>query len=215
MSEDFLGSWRERLASGSKLAAKALATAVKDDPSRLPLLAPLANDPVPTVRVSFYRFLNDLSGTHPALVAPFAREVVQGLAAPETDAQENALAALANVAPHAAAEVALALPLVAECLQSKRPNLRDAATRCLGRLGAESPHAAPAAARRLCVALAAAKGPRMAPEAREILAAIEGLVPNLPASERSALSASVTSLRGHPNLQVRERAGRLSRLLAA
>ena len=213
-TDDFARSWRERLASGSKMASKTLAAALKDDPSRLALVAPLCRDPVATVRVGAIRALDELSATHPAPVAQHAREVVEALAAPEPDAQHAALSALARVAPHARAEVALALPLVADLLQSRRPALREEAARCLGRLGAEVPAYAPDVAHRLAAALATARNPRMAQEAREILAALEGLAPNLPAPERAGIAQAVSPLRGHPNLQVRERAGKLARMLA-
>lgn len=214
-SDDFARQWRDRLASGSKMASKALATALKEDPARLPLVAPLVHDSVSTVRVSAIRALDDLSVSHPALVARHAREVIESLAAPEPDAQLAALSALSRLASHARPEAALALPLVAELLHAKRPALREEAARCLGRMGAEVPERAPDAAHRLAAALAAAKNPRLAPEAREILAALEGLAPNLPAAERAGLAQAVNPLRGHPNLQVRERAGRLARQLSA
>lgn len=214
-SDDFARQWRDRLASGSKMAAKALSTALKEDPARLALVAPLVKDPISTVRVSAIRALDDLSATHPVLVARHAREVIETLAAPEADAQLAALSALSRLAPHARPEVALALPLVSELLHARRPALREEAARCLGRMGMEIPERAPDAAHRLASALAAAKNPRLAPEAREILAALEGIAPNLPAAERAGLAQAVNPLRGHPNLQVRERAGRLARLLAA
>lgn len=212
--ETFGTQWRDRLSSGSKLAAKALSQALKDDASRLPEIAPLLIDTHPTVRVSALRALADVSRAHPAPVARYAREVVEALAAPESDAQSAALDTLANIAPHAAAECALALPLISELLGSKRPGVREEAARCLGRLGVEVPSRAPEAARRLADALALVKSPRQAHEAREILAALEGVIPNLGAPERAALAPRIHGLRAHPNLQVRERAGRLARLLA-
>lgn len=211
--EEFARQWRDRLASGSKMAAKALATALKDDPSRLPAVAPLTRDPLSTVRVSALRAIEEVSQAHPTLVAVHAREVVEGLAAPEPDAQSAALAALGRIAPLAQAEVALALPLVAELLHAKRPALREEAARCLGRLGCEVPGSAPTAAQRLAQALAALKNARAAQEAREILAALEELAPHLAAPERNGVALAVAPMRGHPNLQVRERAGRLARTL--
>lgn len=214
-TDDFQRSWRDRLASGSKMVAKALATALREDPTRVPLLAPLATDPLLTVRVGVLRTWEDVSRTHPAPVAQHARLLVEALAAPEPDVQSAALAALANVAPHARAEVALALPLVAELLHHKRPALREEAARCLGRLGAESPAYAPDAAHRLAHALGGLKNPRLANEAREVLAALEILLPHLPLAERALLAGAVAPMRGHPNLQVRERAGRIARALVA
>lgn len=211
----FQTDWRQRLASGSKLAARALATALKEDASRLPSIAPLAIDEHPAVRVSALRALADVAEKHPARVAPHARELVQALGGDNADAQTAALEALGHVAPHASAELALALPLIGECLTHKRPGVREAAAHCLGRLGMESPARAPDAAHKLAEALGGAKGPRQAQEARELLAAIERVVPNLPEDEREWLAARVQPLRGHPNLQVRERAGRLARALAA
>lgn len=214
-SDDFQQAWRDRLASGSKLAAKALAGALKEDTSRLAAIAPLARDPHVAVRISTLRAMADLSHAHPAAVARHAKEVVEGLAAPEADAQEAALDALAHIAPYAGAECALALPLIADLLAAaKRPSVREEAARCLGRLGMEVPDRAPDAARRLADALNAVK-PRQAQEAREILAAIEGIVPNLAPDERAWLAGRVQPLRGHPNLQVRERAGRVARQLTA
>jgi HEAT repeat protein len=212
--DDFQHQWRERLASGSKLAAKALAQALKDDPSRLASIVPLVRDPVATVRVSTLRALHEVSISQPRVVAPFARELIEALAAPEPDAQESALGALSHVAHHAQAEAALALPLIAELLHAKRPHLREEAARCLGKLGIEVPPVAATAARRLVDALQGARSPRAAQEVREILAALEGLVPNLPEMERAALAPSIAPLRGHPNIQVRERAGRLARQLS-
>lgn len=213
MADDFQHQWRERLASGSKLASKALGQALREDASRLVAIVPLLSDASPTVRVSALRAMQELAAAQPRAVAPYARELVQGLAWPEPDAQEAALAALANVAPHAPAEVALALPLVAELLRAKRPGLREEAARCLGRLGVEVPQRAPDAARQLAHALKGARSPRAAQEAREILAALEALLPNLPPPERALLATDVVPLRGHPNIQVRERAGRLARQL--
>lgn len=213
-SDDFLRAWRDRLASGSKMASKALVTALKEDPARLAWVAPLARDPLSTVRVSALRAIDELSASQPALVARHAREVVEALAAPEPDAQQAALSALSRIAPHARAEVALALPLVAELLHAKRPALREEAARCLGRMGCEVPASATDVAHRLAAALGGARNPRLAQEAREILAALEGLAPNLPPAERTGLAQAVSPLRGHPNLQVRERAGRLARTLS-
>ena len=214
--ESFGAQWRERLASGSKLASKTLATALKDDSSRTADIAALARDPHPAVRVSALRALAELSRSQPSVVARHAREVVEALAAPEADAQEAGLDALAHIAPHAPAECALALPLIAELLASaRRPSVREEAARCLGKLGMEVPQRAPDAARTLVTALGGIKSARQAHEAREILAAIEHVVPNLPADERAWLAARVQPLRAHPNLQVRERAGKLARQLAA
>lgn len=211
--ESFGAQWRERLASGSKLAARALANALKDDPARASEIAPLSHDTLPAVRVSAVRALAELARTQPALVARHAKEIVEALAAPEPDAQEAALDAVGHIAPHASAECALALPLIAELLHAKRPGVRESAARCLGRLGVEAPMHAPHAARSLADALAAAKSPRQAQEAREILAAIEHVVPLLAPGDRAWLSARVQPLRAHPNLQVRERAGRIARAL--
>ena len=210
----FQSLWRERLASGSKLAARALAQALKEDPTRLGQIAPLAADPLPTVRVATLRAMEELSNGHPAVVAPYAKHVVEGLAAQEPDAQASALAALANIATHARAEAALALPLIADLLKARRPGLREEAARCLGRLGAEVPESAPEVATRLGAALAAARNPRASQEAREILAALETLLPHLPDEGRTNLNPAVAPLRGHPNIQVRERAGRLAKQLA-
>lgn len=214
-SDDFQRQWRDRLASGSKMAAKALGIALRDDPARIVLIAPLLRDAVPTVRVSAIRALDEAAAAHPGPVAAHAREVVEALAAPEPDAQTAALGALTRIAHLAPAEVALALPLVADLLHAKRPGLREEAARCLGRLGAELPMSAPAAAHHLAAALASLKNAKAAQEAREILAALESLLPHLPAPERTRLAATVAPLRGHPNLQVRERAGRLARALSA
>lgn len=213
MTDGFAADWRDRLASGSKLAAKALAQALRDDPARVGLVAPLTADPHVHVRVNAMRALAEAAHARPESVAPYAREIVEGLAAPEPDLQACALDALASVSHLAPEEVALALPLIADLLRAKRPALREEAAKCLGRLGAEVPDRAPAAARALADALPQAKGPRGAHEAREILAALEGVVPNLPLPERDALAPRVQSLRGHPNIQVRERAGRLARVL--
>ena len=213
--DDFQAQWRERLASGSKLAAKALGNALKDDPSRLALIAPLTRDALATVRVATFRALEEVAVAKPRAVAPFAGDIVAGLAAPEPDAQLAALGALAHVAPHAQPEAALALPLIAELLGSRRPALREEAVRCLGRLGTQLPDRAPVVASRLGAALTAARNPRASMEAREILAALEGMLPHLAPAERATLAEAVVPLRGHPNIQVRERAGRLAKQLAA
>lgn len=213
--DDFQRSWRERLASGSKMVAKALSTALREDPARISLVAPLAQDPLPTVRIGLLRAWEDVSRHHQAPIAQHARILVEALAAPEADAQSAALATLANVATHARAEVALALPLVAELLHHKRPALREEAARCLGRLGAENPMTAPDAAARLAHALPGLKNPRLANEAREVLAALEALLPHLQVADRAVLGAAIAPMRGHPNLQVRERAGRIARALSA
>lgn len=210
---DFQVQWRDRLASGSRLAPHALVQVLKEEPARLALVAPLVVDPLATVRLSMLRALEELSGTRPADVAPYAREVVEALAAPEADAQASALVTLAHIAPHARAEAALALPLIADLLRSRRPALREEAARCLGRLGAEVPESAAPAASRLGAALLATKSPRAAQEAREILAALETLVPHLSGGERLHLAPVVAPLRAHPNIQVRERAGRLAKQL--
>ena len=212
-ADDFQTQWRDRLASGSKLSSKALSQALKDDPSRLPLIIPLTQDARTTVRVCALRALEELGHAKPQLLAPYAREIVEALASPELDAQGAALGALTCVAPYARAETALALPLVAELLAAKRPALREEAARCLGRLGSESPENAALAAIRLADALRGSKSPRAAQEAREILAALEGMLPHLGAADRAGLAPAVSPLRAHPNIQVRERAGRLSRLL--
>lgn len=212
---DFQAQWRERLASGSKLAAKALSNALKEDDSRVALIAPLTRDPLATVRVAAFRALDEVSAARPRAVAAHASDVIAGLAAAEPDAQTAALSALARIAPHARAEAALALPLIAELLQSKRPALREEAVKCLGLLGQQIPEQAPVVAQRLGSALAIARNPRASMEAREILAALEGMLPYLPPPERASLANAVAPLRAHPNIQVRERAGRLAKQLAA
>lgn len=212
---DFQAQWRERLASGSKLAAKALGNALRDDDSRVGMIAALTHDSLPTVRVAAYRALDELAASRPLAVAAHAGDVVAGLAAPEPDAQTAALSALAHIAPHARAEAALALPLIAELLASKRPTLREEAVKCLGRLGQQLPDHAPVVAQRLGSALGGARNPRASMEAREILAALEGMLPYLQPLERASLASAVAPLRGHPNIQVRERAGRLSKQLGA
>lgn len=211
---DFQGLWRERLASGSKLAAKALAQAIKEDGSRVALIAPLTRDVLPTVRVAAYRALEETAAHDPRVVAPFAKEVVEGLAAPEPDAQAAALGTLAAIAPWARVEAALALPLIADLLKARRPGLREDAARCLGRIGHSWPESAPQVAKRLAHALMGAKTPRAAHEAREILAGLEGMLPHLAPDDRAALAPVVSTMRGHPNIQVRERAGRLAKALA-
>ena len=211
---EFQVQWRERLASGSKLAAKALANALKDDDSRVGLIAPLTRDALPTVRVAAYRALEDVAAARPLAVAPHASDVVAGLAASEPDAQAAALGALGHIAPHARPEAALALPLIAELLHSKRPALREEAVKCLGRLGQQLPDHAPVVAQRLGSALGGARTPRASMEAREILAALETILPNLAPMDRASLANAVTPLRAHPNIQVRERAGRLAKQLS-
>ena len=213
--DDFRDQWRERLASGSKLAARALSTAIKEDPRRVGAIAPLTRDVLPTVRVAAYRALEEVAAWKPLAVAPYAQDVVAGLAAPEPDAQAAALAALTHIAPHAQPEAALALPLVADLLKARRPALREEAARSLGKLGMQMPDRAAAVADRLSHALTQASHPRASMEAREILAALEAVVPNLRPEERAGVMAAATPLRGHPNLQVRERAGRLAKRLAA
>ncbi len=214
-SSEFSRQWRERLASGSKPAARALATALKEDPTRLEGIAALCDDPLATVRIGALRTLAETARHHPAHVAAHAHKVVEGIGAHEADAQDAALEALGRIAAHASAELALALPLIADVLSTaKRPALRESAARCLGHVGLSVPMMAPKAADRLAHALANAKRARAAPEAREILAALEEVVPNLPAADRIALAARVAPLRAHPNMQVRERAGRLARELA-
>lgn len=213
-ANDFQSQWRDRLASGSRLVPRALSQVLKDDPTRLVEIAPLLHDPVATVRLSTLRAFEDVAASRPADVAPYARPIVEALAAPEADAQESALGALAHIAPHASAEAALALPLIADLLRARRPGLREQAARCLGRLGHEVPASAPHAAGHLGAALLGARNPKAAHEAREILAALEGLVPNLTNAERTQLAPVVAPLRAHPNIQVRERAGRLARQLA-
>lgn len=211
---DFQAQWRERLASGSRLAGRALGQALKDDPTRVALIVPLTRDALPTVRVATFRALEEVAASRAGAVAPFAADLVAGLAAAEPDAQAAALAALAEVAPHAQPEAALALPLIADLLHARRPALRENAVRCLGRLGAQLPDRAPEVAHQLGSVLREMRHSRASAEAREVLAALEGVLPHLPADERAALAAAVTPLRGHPNIQVRERAGRLARALA-
>lgn len=213
--DDFQGQWRERLASGSKLAARALSQALKEDSARLALVAPLTRDPLATVRVATLRAFEEVAQWRPQIVAPYAREIVESLAAPEPDAQAAALAALTQIAPHAQAEAALALPLIADLLRAKRPALREEAARCLGRLGHGMPEVAADVALRLASALEHARNPRASMEAREILAALEATLPHLGDEARAKVADAVTPMRGHPNIQVRERAGRLSRALAA
>jgi hypothetical protein len=214
-SGEFLAQWRERLASGSKLAAKALSQALKDDPTRVAGIVPLTRDVLPTVRVASLRALEEVAAAKPQAVAPFASEIVAGLAAVEPDAQAAALGALTHLAPYAPAEAALALPLISELLTARRPHLREEAARCLGRLGAQVPERAPDVALRLGAALKGASNARGGPEAREILAALEGLLPNLPPPTRAQLAAVVQPMRAHPNIQVRERAGRIAKALSA
>ena len=213
--EDFQRLWRERLASGSRLVSKALAQAARENADRVPVVAALCADANPHVRVAALRALAEVSHHKPDLVALHAKEVVEGLAWPEADAQEASLDALGRIADRAPAEAALALPLIADLLErARRPALREEAARCLGRIGVEVPHAAPEAATRLAVHLGHVKNPRAAQEARECLAAIEALLPHLTASDRLALAPRVAPLRAHPNIQVRERAGRIARSLA-
>lgn len=213
---DFQVQWRERLASGSKLAAKSFAQAVRDEPTRVPVVVALCADPHPAVRVSALRALADLSHSFPQAVALHAREVIEGLAWPEADAQEAALDALGRIASFAPAEAALALPLIADLLESaRRPALREEAARCLGCIGGEVPSQASAAAEKLATHLLGLRAPRAAQEARETLAALEVLLPVLVPSDRASLALRVAPLRAHPNIQVRERAGRLARQLAA
>lgn len=215
MDAAFQAQWRDRLASGSKLASKALSQALKEDGARVSAVARLCADPHPAVRSGALRALADVARADPAAVARHAREVVEGIAAPEADAQEASLEALACIASRAPEEAALALPLIADALaQAKRPSVREAAARCLGRLGTEVPARAPAAAHSLVERIPDSRSPRAAQEAREILAALEGLLPNLPPEERAALAPRIAPLRGHPNIQVRERAGRIARQLA-
>lgn len=213
--DDFTGLWRERLASGSKLSAKALAQALKEDPSRLGKVVPLLKDSLSTVRVSALRAFEEIAAVKPQAVAPYAQQVVEGLASPEPDAQAAALSALGHIAHLARAEAALALPLISELLErAKRPGLREEAARCLGRIGAEMPESAGTAAARLASALKHAKSPRASQEVREILAALEGLLPHLSIEVRASLGPAVAPMRGHPNIQVRERAGRLAKALS-
>ncbi|GEM_PF-5830442 len=213
--DDFQALWRERLASGSKLSAKALAQALKEDTSRLAKVAPLLHDTLSTVRVSAIRAFEEIAALKPHAVAPYAQQVVEALAAPEPDAQASALGALGHIAHHARAEAALALPLISDLLErAKRPALREEAARCLGKIGAEMPESASAAAQRLAKALAHAKSPRASQEVREILAALEGLLPHLSLDARASLGPAVAPMRAHPNIQVRERAGRLARALS-
>lgn len=213
MPDDFQAQWRERLASGSKLAARALSTALKEDSARVALIVPLTRDALPTVRVAAFRALEEIAGWKPHVVAPHAQDVVAGLAAQEPDAQAAALATLTHIASSAQAEAALALPLIADLLKARRPALREEAARCLGLLGMQLPDRAPAVSQRLAVALHDARHPRASMEAREILAALEGVLPNLGPHERASVAAAVAPMRGHPNIQVRERAGRLAKKL--
>jgi len=165
--------------------------------------------------VAALRALAEISHHKPDLVAQHAKEIVEGLAWPEPDAQEASLDALGRIAQRAPAEAALSLPLIADLLEkARRPALREEAARCLGRIGMEVPLAAPEAATRLAVHLSHVKNPRGAQEARECLAAIETLLPHLAAPDRLALAPRVAPLRAHPNIQVRERAGRIARALA-
>lgn len=211
---EFQAQWRERLASGSKLAAKALSQALKDDATRVPLIVPLTRDVLPTVRVAAFRALADVAAAKPAHVAPYASEMIAGLAAAEPDAQEAALSALTHLAPYAHAEAALALPLIADLLRARRPALREEAARCLGRMGSALPQSAPAVALRLAAGLDGARNARGGPEAREILAALEGMLTNLTPQARAQVALSVAPMRAHPNIQVRERAGRIAKALS-
>jgi hypothetical protein len=212
---DFQVQWRERLASGSKLAAKALSQAIRDDPARLALIVPLTRDALPNVRVAAFRALHEVASFKPAALAPYAGDIIAGLAATEADAQEAALGALTYLAPYAHAEAALALPLIADLLRARRPALREEAARCLGRMGAELPERAPDVALRLAAGLKGAASARSGPEAREILAALEGMLGNLPPPTRAQVALSVAPMRAHPNIQVRERAGRIAKALSS
>lgn len=211
---DFQSQWRDRLASGSKLAAHALGQALKDNDDRLALIVPLSRDALPTVRVAALRALQEVAKSRPGAVAPYATDIVAGLGAAEPDAQAAALGALSAIAAHAQPEVALALPLISDLLKARRPALREEAVRCLGRIGVEFPENAGAVALRLGDALTAARNPRASMEAREILAALETLIPHVAPAERARLAAAVAPMRAHPNIQVRERAGRLAKQLA-
>src|SRR5438094_2604163 len=172
--EDFQRLWRERLASGSRLVSKALAQAARENADRVPVVAALCADANPHVRVAALRALAEVSHHKPDLVALHAKEVVEGLAWPEADAQEASLDALGRIASRAPAEAALALPLIADLLEgARRSGLREEAARCLGRIGGELPQSAPAAADKLAAHLTALRNPRAAQEARETLAAIE------------------------------------------
>ncbi|HUR68151.1 MAG TPA: hypothetical protein VM370_02815, partial [Candidatus Thermoplasmatota archaeon] len=188
---EFQSQWRERLASGSKLAAKALSQALKDDATRVPLIVPLTHDALATVRIASLRALEELAAARPQALAPFAGDIVASLAAHEGDAQAAALGALTHLAPYARAEAALALPLIAELLRARRPGLREEAARCLGRIGVELPESAPAVAARLSSALEGARNARAGNEAREILAALEGMLGNLSPAARAQVATAV------------------------
>lgn len=213
--DEFRLQWRERLSSGSRQAARALSNALRDDPSRLPAIAGLCQDDHTVVRIGALRALAEAGRHHPKAVAAHAKAFVAALGAPEPDAQEAGLEGLSHTATHAREEAMLALPLMSDVLHNaRRAGIREAAARCLGELGRENPTSAPQAADRLLHALGALKRAKAAQEAREILAALEIILPNLPGAERAALAPRIAPLRGHPNLQVRERAGRIARELA-
>lgn len=216
MADEFQAQWRERLSSGSKLAPKALAQVIKEDATRIAAAAALCSDANPNVRIAALRGMAMVARDNPAAVAPHAKPIVEGLAAAEPDAQEAALETLGHIASRAPEDAALALPLIADLLENaKRPAIREEAARCIGKIGGDVPHSAAQAAQRLAIHLSGLKTNKTSQEARETLAALEALLQHLTNLERAALAARVAPLRSHPNIQVRERAGRIARLLAA
>lgn len=216
MADEFQAQWRERLSSGSKLAPKALAQAIKEDATRIAAAAALCSDSNVNVRVAALRGIAMVARDQPAFVAPHARPIIEALAAPEPDAQEAALDALGHIASLAPEASALALPLISDLLEhAKRPAIREEAARCIGKIGGDVPQSAAQAAQRLASHLGGLKTNKSAQEARETLAALEAMLQHLTNQERAALAARVTPLRSHPNIQVRERAGRIARMLAA
>lgn len=214
MSEPVTDFLRRAGAGSTKLAAKYLASGVKETPEIVPDVVALLKHEKPAVRAGAARALAILAETQAALVAPHAEGILWGTHAEETETREATLEALAWIAPLNPAPLAAHVQDIAAALkETRKPALREQAAKCLGNCGAGDPARAHAASEPLLQAIS--KNPRDK-QARQILAAMhqiaKGPVNN---EDRQRMAAAVNPLRGHPDIQVRERAGQLYKILQA
>lgn len=212
MSEAVADFLRRAGAGSTKLAAKYLASGLKEDPTAIPLAAALITHEKPAVREGACRAFALLAETHPSLVTPYTDHLLQGTQVEESGTREAALEALALITPYTPDAVASHVNTLGAVLkEARRPQLREQAAKVLGYCGSGDPARAHAASEPLVQALH--HNPRDK-QARQILAAMHQIArgPVMP-EDRERMAAVVNPLRGHPDIQVRERAGQLYRLL--
>lgn len=178
----------------------------------VPEVVSLLRHEKPAVRSGAARALAILAETHAALVAPHAEAIVHGAAAEETETREATLEALAYVAPLNPGPIAGHIDALAAALrETRKPALREQAAKCLGMCGAGDPQRAHAASEPLLQAIS--RNPRDK-QARQILAAMHQIARGPVLDEdRQRMAVAVNPLRGHPDIQVRERAGQLYKIL--